>query len=96
MTSTHAQRVSRTITEAESASTATVLTVAEALDVEPTELEPLARTVDPDALDDLFSDPGAPTRLSFTYEGIRVTLRGDDVVAVGTPSGAGVERDALG
>lgn len=96
MTSTHDRHVSRTITAVESASTATVLAVAEAIDADPTELEPLSDAVNPDALDDLFVGPGSPTRVSFTYEGVRVTLQGDDLVTVEDPPRSGVGRDALG
>jgi arginase family enzyme len=63
---------------AELVSTNVVLSVAALEGVRPTELDPLAMTVDPDALDDLFA-PGTEVRgrVSFTYEGYDVTVRSD-------------------
>lgn len=96
MTPKHAARVSRTVPDDEPASTATVLAVAEATGEAPTDLPPLAEAVDPEALDDLFSSAGPDTRLTFSYDGVRVTLRADDDVTVEASCGQAAERDVLG
>ena len=48
---------------------------------DPEALEPLARTVDPDALNALFDPPAMGTtrhrRVAFRYAGYEVTVRGD-------------------
>lgn len=54
----------------------------------PTDLTPLARTVDPAALDRLFAPPsGVATsvggEVSFTHEGYRVTVRARDDATAG-------------
>lgn len=54
-------------------STNVVLSVAAIENAEPTELPPLASTVDPDALDSLFAD-GVSGRISFSYAGYDVTV----------------------
>jgi hypothetical protein len=51
-----------------------VLSVAAIENVEPTELPPLASTVDPDALDSLFVE-GVSGCISFSYAGYDVTIR---------------------
>ena len=50
--------------------------VADANGVDPTELEPLYDTIDPEALDALFK-PGVDGMITFTYEGHDVVVRGD-------------------
>ncbi|KAB1185049.1 MULTISPECIES: HalOD1 output domain-containing protein [Haloferax] len=54
-------------------STNVVLSIAAIEDIRPTQLPPLAQTIDPDALDTVFkcSDDAV---LSFSYAGYRVTL----------------------
>lgn len=70
----------------EAVSTAVVAAVADAKDVDPLDLEPLYETVDPDALDALFSGAcGSPTEVSFTFAGFEVVVRGADDVAVTAP-----------
>ncbi|MFB6106469.1 MAG: HalOD1 output domain-containing protein [Halobacteriaceae archaeon] len=70
--------------EAGPAPSATVVSALAALDGRhPTDLTPLARAVDPDALDRLFAPSfGATTgvggEVSFTHEGYRVTVRARD------------------
>jgi hypothetical protein len=62
--------------ESELISTNVVLSVAALEGVRPTELEPLAMTVDPDALDGLFApDASVRGQVSFTYAGYDVTVR---------------------
>lgn len=56
-------------------STATIETVAAALDAEVDDLPPLYDVVDPDALDDLFSEPTREgVSVSFSYAGCAVTV----------------------
>lgn len=58
-------------------------------DLEPTEAPPLAETVDPDALEELF-DPvsrefaDVAGYVVFTYEGLRVTVRSEGRIRVAT------------
>ncbi|SFR74630.1 hypothetical protein SAMN04487947_4121 [Halogeometricum rufum] len=54
-------------------STNVVLSVAAIENVEPTELPPLASTIDPDALDSLFVED-VSGRISFSYAGYDVTI----------------------
>lgn len=66
--------------------------VAEATDTDPTEIEPLYETLDPDALDRLFQrNPMAPYsfdgRVSFTMEGCDVVVHADQRVTVTPPEG---------
>lgn len=66
-------------TRDEHVSQAIVEAVADAEDVDPTELEiPLYAAVDPDALDALFR-PGnhGVVRMQFSYHGYRITVHGD-------------------
>lgn len=63
-------------------STGTIMAVAEAAGVEPTELEPLFHSVDSDTIDKLWEGSGLETTIEFDYEGFRVTLTGDDFVSV--------------
>lgn len=95
MTPKHDAHVSRTINDDEAASTATIMAVAESVGTAPTELPPLAEAIDPEALDDLFASAGQDTRLTFTYDGVQVTLEADEVVTVETAS-VPAERDVLG
>jgi hypothetical protein len=68
-------------------STAVVEAVAEAEGVSPTEMEtPLHRAIDPEALNELFeperSSPDDEFRVSFTYSGYDITVRGPEQVVV--------------
>lgn len=50
---------------------------------DPLELESLYTSVDPDALDALFTgDPSSVSRLTFQYSGYEITVGHDDVVEV--------------
>ncbi|ELZ97955.1 hypothetical protein C440_01868 [Haloferax mucosum ATCC BAA-1512] len=67
-------------------STNVVLSIAAIEDVQPTQLPPLANTIDPDALDSVFGCSNDAI-LSFSYAGYRVTLDALgslEVVPVGT------------
>ncbi|WP_202614562.1 HalOD1 output domain-containing protein [Halostella litorea] len=59
-----------------SPSEAVVYAVAEAVNVDPLELDPLHGTVDPDALDALFRNGDDSTLLSFSYGGCDVSVSG--------------------
>ncbi|WP_227354413.1 HalOD1 output domain-containing protein [Haladaptatus salinisoli] len=66
-----------------------VETIAEAADADPTQLEPLYESIDPDALDDLFdrrSDANVPARVTFHHEGFEVVVERDGRVEVRDPN----------
>jgi hypothetical protein len=67
----------------EAPSTAIAQLVAKVTNQPHTELEPLQRTIDGDALDKLF-ESGASERLyvSFTYEGVNVRVTNDGIVEI--------------
>ena len=70
---------------------AVVRTVAIAADAEPTEIEPIFRSIDPDALDALVGSAGdgsrsAPVTVSFSFVGHDVTVGSDGTVEVWPPS----------
>jgi hypothetical protein len=69
-------------------SMAIVEAMAGILDVAPTELEPLVRTIDPMALDRLVNgaDGGNDRTLEFRYLDRRLTVHSHGVVEVGSPS----------
>ncbi|NHN48499.1 hypothetical protein G9464_12980 [Halostella sp. JP-L12] len=69
---------------AHSISTTVVTAVSDAVDVSALDLPPLSETIDADALNALFRTEldRTPDRVSFTYVGCRVTVRGDGTVAV--------------
>lgn len=50
--------------------------------VDPTELAPLYTSIDPDALNALFSPPRSPVELTFRYEGLAVTVSGDGIIQI--------------
>lgn len=80
-----------TTAEARSVSGRVVSAVAEELDVDRTEIDPLYSVVDPDALDALFAPdpvgrPPAMCRVSFRYCGCEVQVSGDGDVHVSTPA----------
>lgn len=68
-------------------SEAVVDAVAALVDVEPVELSPLYRTIDPEALDALCQSADASARptVQFDYEGFVVTVTDTDVVSVVEP-----------
>lgn len=58
--------------------------VADRTGTDVTELAPLARTVDPDLLDEFVETDAvrAETNLQFSYEGYEVTVHGDGRIAI--------------
>lgn len=72
-----------------------VLTVAEAVGVDPLELDPLYDIIDPDALNSLFrpsvGSPPTTMTLQFSMAGCDVEVHGDGEVIV-TPATEGEER----
>lgn len=61
-----------------SPSAGVVEAVATVTDSEPTELQPLAHTIDPDALNALLdSHPDVDVRVAFSYAGVDVHVNGD-------------------
>jgi hypothetical protein len=64
-------------------SVAVVEAVAATIGRDPTEMTPLQRTVDVDALDSLLDGgDGSPVSVSFEYQGLPVTVDGDGGVTV--------------
>jgi hypothetical protein len=62
--------------------------VANALDVDPLDIDPLYESIDPDALNDLFRDPAqsfSERRVEFTIQGCDVVVYGDGEVEVAAP-----------
>lgn len=62
--------------------------VADALGVDPMELDPLYETIDPDALDDLFRDrtpSDVEDRVEFSMEGCEVIVYGVGIIDVTPP-----------
>lgn len=76
-------------------SEAVIEALATAEEVEPTELPPLYRSVEPDALNRLFGDPEeGPAALLFDHAGWNVFVRGDGTVIICDPEQRG-ETTAL-
>jgi hypothetical protein len=74
--------------ESRGPSTAVVNGVAALTDRRPIELPPLQRTVDADALDRLLTTKTAQTvRVSFDFDGCRVTVEGDGSVEIRSTHG---------
>lgn len=71
-------------------STNVVLSVAAIEDASPTSLPPLAATVDPDAIDDLFVGD-VEGRISFCYFGYDVTIHNDGRLSI-VPHADGARR----
>lgn len=64
--------------EATAPSMAVISAVADALDADPLELDPLFDTLDTDALDNLLrEDGGSPIHVSFAFAGCEITMSGD-------------------
>lgn len=61
-------------------STTTVLALAELTGVEPTDMLPLAGTVDPDTLNTHVQGNASDVELSFEFHGYDVTVRGDGCI----------------
>lgn len=75
------------LSDGRNVSTAVVEAVAEAEGVSPTEMEtPLQQVIDPEALNELFrpgrSSPDDEFRVSFTYFGYEITVRGPERIVV--------------
>lgn len=68
-------------------SEAVVDVTAALLDNEPTDMTPLYRTLDPEALDRLCTnaDPGASPTVTFNYEGFVVTVNAPNEITVFEP-----------
>lgn len=66
----------------EAVSTAVVEAVSEASETSVVDLPPLYESVDPDALDTLFSGEQTPDCLTFEYAGYLVTVHDDYVLVV--------------
>lgn len=75
--------------QATSPSEAVFREVAKSEDVDPIDLEPLAETIDPDALDALFEHDRDEDDLevTFVYQGYDVTIAGDGMVDVAEQQG---------
>jgi|SRR6056297_128572 len=81
------QAISRQFDWSETApSVAAVRLLSVAMNCEPTAIEPLAKSVDPDALDRLLPSMDAGSKLQFTHRCLSVLLYGDGTAAV-EPSG---------
>ncbi len=59
---------------------AVVTSIADEVGVEPVDLQPLAESIDPEAIDRLFpADGDETTVLSFSHAGVDVTITADGV-----------------
>ena len=74
-----------------SASTTVVLALAEVTGIEPTDMLPLAGTVDPDALDSHVRYNDNDIAVSFEFHGYDVTVRGDGLIELEPADGQEVE-----
>lgn len=80
-----AQTLTTRSAQQSSISNAVVSAVADLTDTDPTSLEPLFATIDPDALEALFEPTAgglerSPKRVVFTYSGCDVVVSGDGTV----------------
>lgn len=77
-------RGAQTQTAEPSVSHAVVTAVADLIDEDPNSLDPLFKTIDPDALERLFSSAhasgGSAERIEFTYSGCDVVVSADGTV----------------
>lgn len=72
--------------ESTSPSMAVVGAVADALDTDALELDPLFETVDTDALDGLLGETGSDqVHLSFTFADCEITMSGDGRIRISLP-----------
>lgn len=83
--------------DSESPSMAVVAAVSKAVDADPTKIEPLYATIDPDALDQFVQSTGrhgaqSIDKVQFTMEGCTVVVHGSGRVTVTPPEAA--EHDA--
>lgn len=73
------------IDRSELPSTTVIMTVADAMGVEPDALPPLYDTVEPDALDDIFLSAKRAARdvlVAFSFNGCEVTVESNGVITV--------------
>jgi hypothetical protein len=88
------------VAENETLTESVVLAVADAIDADPLGLEPLHDSVDPDALDQLFTATGEEAnsvrgRVEFRYADCDVAVHADGHVVVTPIGAAGVESESL-
>jgi hypothetical protein len=76
--------------DSQSPAVVVVETVAEIDNVDPTELPPLADTIDPDVVDQLVTSAGSDSdslaALCFTFSGWNVFVRADGTIIIGDPA----------
>lgn len=72
------------VTSSQRPSTQVIQALADAEGVEPTDLPPLYRSIDPDALDRLFRDGRGPGSITFRYLGYRIQITDDGRVELDT------------
>lgn len=60
----------------------TVHAVSEYKGVPPTDLRPLHRAIDPEALETLLGDSGTPVHVTFRYEGLDIWIRAGDRITI--------------
>ena len=70
-------------------SAAVIRAVAAVEGVEPTELDVLHDTVDPDAIDQLAGTANEGVEITFQYNGYEITVRSDDVLVLWVGDTAG-------
>lgn len=68
--------------EIRSPSIAVVEAMSVVLDRDPTEMEPISRRIDVDAVDSLLTTGGPGVRISFVHQGCRVDVTGDGKVEI--------------
>jgi hypothetical protein len=74
--------VRRTVGTTEQVSTVVAEAIADAAEAAPTELEPLASSIDPEALDALYESAGRGSHVTFKHAGYEVGVHGDGAVVV--------------
>ena len=81
------------------ASMAVVATLADVMDTDPVELDPLQSTVDPDALDSLVrvrNGANGDIHAAFTHEGHAITVHSDGVITITPEHELAVEKHERG
>ncbi|XVH33594.1 HalOD1 output domain-containing protein (plasmid) [Haloferacaceae archaeon DSL9] len=73
-------------TDGESISTNVVLSVSAVVGTEPTQLPGLYETLDPNALDSLFTTSETRAEVTFSYAGCIVTVRNDGSILITPPN----------
>lgn len=97
---TELQNTTERVAENETLTESVVLAVADAVDADPLDLEPLHDSVDPDALDQLFTSTGDQAdsvrgRVEFRYADCDVAVHADGHVVATPVEAAGVEAESL-